>query len=97
MRDFGAIGFPPERFSKAAMKGIVVPNKEHLDALHPIWQKLSTEERAVLGVSAFERPKTEQGIRDFCLRIHNAYMAQRSREMTAPFVRANWRGRLRTA
>lgn len=86
MRDFGAIGYPPERFSKAAMRGFIAPCTEHLDALRAVWKTLTEEERGILDARTFQEAETEQEIRDFCLRIHRAYMVQRGRELTRAFV-----------
>lgn len=86
MRCFGAIGYPPERFYRAAVTTLVVPSEANMAALRPLWKKLTSEERGVLGVRNLEKPRNEEQVRALCMGIVHAYIARRSWEMTPSCV-----------
>lgn len=86
MRCFGAIGYPPERFYRAAITALVVPSEANMTTLRTVWSRLTFEERGILGVSRLKKTRNEQQVRALCTGIVHAYMARRSWEMTPSCV-----------
>lgn len=87
MRDFGAIGYPPDLFYRAAITASLLPNKEHIASLKAAWENLSGEERAIFGLSRFPRLRRRESTEKICARISDAYSRRRSCEMTPPTIR----------